>query len=1853
MPRSPRKPAAKKTSKREAIRLQGVTQNNLQGIDCEIPLGQMTVVTGPSGSGKSSLAFQTVYAEGQRRYVETFSPYVRQFFDRMDKPQAERIEGIPPAIAVEQTNNVRTTRSTVGTITEVNDHLKLLFPKVATCHCPGCGQQVQPETAASILAWALAEKSGRELLVCFGVPVGEQAEPRAFFEFLQAQGYLRVRIYEEIYRTDQPEAFERPALPAVVTVVQDRIKVDGRRKTRLLEAIEASLHFGKGRVQLIDRENGQTRSFSKHWHCADCDRPFPEPTPGLFSFNHPLGACPDCRGFGRVIGIDLDKALPDPTLSIRQGVVKAFSGTQYAESKGDLMRAARKASIDLDTPFEDLSPGEQEWVIEGDRGDAEQAWQNGEWYGVRGFFDWLESKAYKMHVRVFLSRFRSYTLCRSCQGARLRPAALDFRVGGRTLPEWWTLSVSELRPFVERAVPASQDPGTEMIRGEILARLGYLEEVGLGYLSLDRPTRTLSGGEVARVNLTTCLGAALTDTLFVLDEPSIGLHPRDTRRLVRILHALRDRGNTLLVVEHEEAIIRAADHLLDIGPGSGSKGGQLIYAGRPRAPRTAKGSLTLDHLSGRKVIAPPTTRRAPSGWLEVKGASSHNLNKLDARIPLGVFACVTGVSGSGKSTLIHQIFYQNLRRHFGEPTEEEPGRCQALLGLEQIRQVVLVDQSVLAKTPRSTPALYLGLFDAIRNLFAAEPEAQRVGIKPGYFSFNSGEGRCQRCLGNGFEKVEMQFLSDLFLRCPECEGRRFQKEALEFTLQGRSIADVLEMTASQARAFFEQAESGKARDRQRIAKTLALLEELGLDYLSLGQSLNTLSGGESQRLKLAAHLLERTERADTPGQTDLLLFDEPTTGLHFDDVAKLLRVFHRLVEEGCSLWVIEHNLDVIRSADHLIDLGPEAGSKGGRVIAEGTPEEVAQVAESHTGQFLRGDREPARSEPSTVSKKTGTQAIEIRGARHHNLKNLSLDIPKNEFVLVTGLSGSGKSTLAFDIVFAEGQRRFLDSMSPYARQFAEQLEKPEVDRVSGLPPTVAIEQRVSQGGGKSTVATVTEVYHFLRLLFAKVGVQHCPNCWLPVEPQSSESIAKQLRPLLAGKGGTLLAPVVRGRKGFHTEVAEWALRSGFPELLVNRQFQMAEDFQRLDRYREHEIDVVVARLTGKETLRELRQLVERALQIGKGTLRFLDARKHFRLFSDRRSCTRCGRAFDELDPRLFSFNSPHGWCPTCRGFGTIRKSRWEPSAKAGETALDLELQEEERRESGEEDSLIPCPQCEGKRIHEEARAVRVQKWSISDLTQLSVREARQETEGLRFRGRDKEILRDILPEIGQRLRFLEEVGLGYLSLDRGARTLSGGEAQRIRLASQLGSNLRGVLYVLDEPTIGLHPRDNETLLHTLEALRRKGNSLLVVEHDEDTLRRADRVLDLGPGAGRLGGELVAKGTLAQIRRSQSSPTGRALRTLPPHPYRGARRPLPAINAKEGWLRVYGAHANNLRHIDVRLPLGRLSVITGVSGSGKSSFLRGVLQPAAKWSLGKPSARRAIEKTWAKLKGFEKLAAVYEVDQSPLGKTSRSTPATYIKVFDEIRKLYAQIPEARMRGYEAARFSFNTEGGRCETCKGQGRIKLEMAFLPTTYTLCERCQGRRYNAATEEILWQDRSIGQVLDATIEEAAALFAAHPKIALPLQLLAETGTGYLQLGQPSPTLSGGEAQRLKLVAELAKGAATRRKRGELRDGKGNLYLIEEPSIGLHLEDVRRLIDVLHRLVDEGHTVVVIEHDLSVMAEADYLVDIGPEPGQAGGEVVAQGTPEKVAQVAASRTAPFLRRVLYQAAELAGRMAE
>ncbi len=1757
------------------ISVHGARQNNLKDVTVTVPVGAVTVITGVAGAGKSSLAFDVLYAEGYRRYVETFSPYARQFLERLDRPDADRVDDVLPAIAVERANQVRTSRSTVGTLTSIDDYLRPLYARAATLHCRGCGEPVERASPSSIFRSLLAAVPGEQAAVCFRRRVGA-ASPAAIRDVLRQAGFFRVLERGRSVRLD--EAGLAPP-DGVVTVVVDRIPVAAARQRRILDSLEATLRYGDGRLEVwVDGEEAPRR-FSRELHCARCDIRYSDPTPALFSFNNPVGACPTCNGFGRVIDIDPDLVIPDAALSVAQGCVRPFQAPAHAEGQQLLLAFLKRSGTPADVPWRQLDPRTRRVIWEGETGSGAS---DEHWPGIRGFFGWLEARRYRRGVRILLSRYRRYLQCPACQGSKLKPDALLFRLAGLTLPDIERLPISEAESVAGTLLLQAGDQVTELLLSELRSRLTFLREVGLGYLSLDRRSRTLSGGEAQRVTLASALGASLTSTLFVIDEPSVGLHARDVERLAGVLRRLAEAGNAVVVVEHDPAFIQAADRVIDLGPGPGRDGGKVVHQGTPAGLARRACSPTAAYLTGRLQV-PRRAQRRPRGshGVTVSGARENNLQNLTVTIPLGLLVCVTGVSGSGKSTLVDQVLYRNLRRQLGAAVME-PGECDSVTGAGYVTDAVLIDQQPLTRSSKMNAATYLKVLDPLRTAFAATPRARELGLSRSAFSFNTPAGACPHCNGSGFERVELQFLPDAYIRCPGCDGKRFRPDVLSVRCRGYDMAELLSLPAADVKEVF--------RDSKRVSEALQPLLDMGLGYLSLSQPAPTLSGGEAQRLKLAARLAQARRTGPL-----LFILDEPTAGLHPANTAVLVATLNRLVDAGHTVIVTEHDMAVAAAADWIIDLGPEGGRAGGRIVGEGTPEEVSRL-DTPTGRALRRSAVPPGL-PAFPARRAGERrghgahGIHVVGARQHNLRGIEVRIPRNRIVAVTGVSGSGKSTLAFDVVYAEGRRRFLDCLPAYARQFMHPLPRAEVDLVEGIPPTVALEQRLARPGGMSTAGTVSEAYHYLRLLFASLGVPHCPRCGTAGEASDEAGIVRRVAEQFGGLDVRLLAPLVRGRKGHHREVIERAIRLGITEIRVDGTFTRAAETPPLDRFTAHDLDAVVGRTVIDGVTPLLRAYIEYGLAIGDGCVIIVAAARPEHAYSTHRACPRCGAELPVADPRLFSWSQRFGACPACGGMGTAPQAlRDEPHPP-------------------------PCTACGGTRLRPEALAVRMDGRNIAQVAAMPISDTLGWAHGIG--PARQEVSERIVPQLVTRLRLLEELGLGYLSLARPTGTLSTGEAQRVRIAGQLASPLRGVCYVLDEPTVGLHPREVDALLSALRALRDRDNTVIVVEHEKRVIRAADHVVDLGPGAGARGGQVVASGSPHAIEAAGRTPTGRWLQgreDRPPWP----RRPLDGTDL----LTVVGARLHNLEGVTVPLPLARLVCVTGVSGSGKSTLVRHVMLRALRASL----AGRPLPPVLDDLRGWQGLDHATEVDESPIGRTPRSVPATYVGVMTSIRGLFARTPEARTRGFGPGRFSFNMTGGQCERCQGQGRQRVTMPLLPEVYVTCDACGGRRYNPATLGVDFEGHSIADVLDLTVDEAVALLGAFPEIVTRLRFLSAIGLGYLRLGQPSPTLSGGEAQRAKLAAEMATTRAGR-----------SLYVLDEPTTGLHMADTARLLAVIQGLVDRGDTVIVVEHDLDIVAAADCVIDLGPEGGAGGGKVVAWGTPEEVAREPASCTGAHL----------------
>ena len=1993
------------------IVIRGAREHNLRNINLRLPRNKLICMTGVSGSGKSSLAFDTLYAEGQRRYVESLSTYARQFLGQMPKPQVDAVSGLSPSISIQQKTRGRNPRSTVGTITEIYDYLRVLFARVGYGYCEQCDKPIAAQSSEQILENVSRLPEGTRFQVLASVVQQQKGEYRDLFDDLLKQGFLRARVDGSVVQLTDNLQLDRQ-MRHTIEVVVDRLVAGKTGRSRLAEAVESALKLsggtlivlkesvvrgpppvaGRKRDPAINATDNTQRStsetlYSSHYACSDCGLSYEPPSPQLFSFNSPQGMCLECNGLGMRHDFVLPRLIPNEKLSISKGAIELLG---LLRKVGRWRRhiykgVARAIEQDLDlladsllkTPWCDLPDEARQIFLYGTgQRNITFAWRySGGVWKHGGMYDGvvphlLENyrKSRNPMRRRQLERYMEFVACAACGGTRLNSQARNVRITSSSrryisrgkpaelnLPEVCGLSILEACEFFDslQLDKTGQLIAEEALK-EIRGRLGFLLRCGLDYLSLDRAAPTLSGGESQRIRLAGQIGCGLVGVVYILDEPSIGLHPRDNRMLLESLCDLRDQGNTVIVVEHDEETMRSADHLVDFGPGPGVRGGEVVVAGTLRDVKNEKRSLTGQYLSGQLTIDVPEVRRQPGKkQLKILGARRNNLKNIEVRLPLESFICVTGVSGSGKSSLVNDILWQVLNRDLNKG-KGRPGDHDRIAGLKYLDKAIDIDQSPIGRTPRSNPATYVKLFDHIRQLFTQLPDSKVRGYKPGRFSFNVADGRCEACDGHGSNRLEMDFLADIWVTCPVCEGRRFNRETLQVCYKGASIADVLQMDVQEALEHF--------CNIPQIVKLLGTLHDVGLDYIKLGQSSPTLSGGEAQRVKLARELGKRST-----GRT-IYLLDEPTTGLHFADINKLLEVLQGFVEAGNTVLVVEHNLDVIKTADWIIDLGPEGGEGGGHIVAEGTPEEVAACARSYTGQALTdvlkasGRRKPtggrrrkaAHRRESQVSKHNGqTKQIVVRGAAQHNLQQVDVDIPREKISVFCGPSGSGKSSLAMDTLYAEGQRRYVESLSSYARQFLGQMPKPRVEHIHGLSPAIAIEQKTTSTTPRSTVGTVTEIYDYLRILYARLGQRDCPDCHLPVETQTADQVVEKILALPNGIRLALLAPqeVTVGQKYEH--LWERLQSQGFLRVRVNGKTYRFEDVPAMDRRRKHRVEVVVDRVVvAAKSRSRIAGSVEAALDLGRGLIHVAHCNDNLPeeewqvdRFSLHFVCQQCGRSFDELTPHNFSFNGPLGWCEACEGLGTeqgtnlsalitdeqrtlsadaisawpsVRKNglfrrmieavaeqcsipldvpfnQLDPLARrkilygTGDTWIsDLAARGSQKSEipnpkspirtplfrfqykglypAIEESSRVSyvhrqklfnlvgevaCSACGGSRLRDDAAAVRFFGKTLQQLCELPLDQTLSVLKSVKLKGADSKVAGDLLTEATSRLSFLVEVGLHYLTLSRTLPSLSGGESQRIRLAGQIGRALTGVLYVLDEPTIGLHPRDNGRLIEALQKLRDLGNTIVLVEHDREVLCAADRLYDFGPGAGRLGGTVVGQGTPKQLGKNKMSLTGQYLtgkkqipipseRRIEVHLASGRRQPavvaeqshrspikrtggltLPArlgdatdspFNPPSGgWLELIGARQHNLRNVDVRVPLGTLTCVTGVSGSGKSSLIEDTLARAVAQRLHRAGDAPG---PYDELHGLELINKVIVVDQQPLGNTPASNPATYTGVFEPIRELFTRLPDSKVRGYRPGRFSFNRSGGRCEECEGNGQRCIEMHFLPDVWVECDTCHGKRYNTETLAVKYRNKSIADVLEMPIGQAHELFENIPKIRRYLATLCAIGLDYLTLGQPAPTLSGGEAQRVKLAAELARPSTGR-----------SLFVLDEPTTGLHFDDIMKLLKVLNSLVEMGNTVVVIEHNLDVIKTADWVIDLGPEAGNEGGWIVAEGPPEKI----------------------------
>lgn len=1777
--------------KADKLILKNAAENNLKGFDLEIAHDKFVVVTGLSGSGKSSLAFDTIYAEGQRRYIETFSPYTRQFLDKLKKPKIDAIENVRPAIAVEQKTRITNSRSTVGSITNINDYLKIIWGNFARPFCPSCKKELSSWEARSLAAQLKLELPSLEaLIVCAPVEL-----------LVEGSGKIETAIYNNIKRfevlgysryfdiQDQSfKKFEENQIPSLdsknrLILVIDRLRPDTSEiEERLRGSIEQAFSVSNGACLILKQNSSQNKFISKEYFnyfcCQECSIKIKAPSNSLFSFNHPLGACAECKGFGYVLGVDLKVCIPDPSKSIGDGAIACWNGDAASGQLAKLHKFCLEQKIPLNKAWHQLTQDQKDLIVKTNTKSFK---------GINAWFKKLETKLYKMHVRVFMARYRGQFLCQTCHGTRLKKDALNFLIEKKTLPDIWQMQIKDLFEWLTNLKQNLEKkdligPELKDVFVALLGRVGFLNDLGLNYLSLDRAARTLSGGETQRVNLATALGSELISTHFVLDEPSVGLHARDTARLIQALKKLQTAGNSLLVVEHDLDCINAADYIIEMGPQAGNLGGQVTYSGK------------IENWQGieQHLISPSINNRKSKNFLKIEKASVRNLQVTDLKIPLNNLVCLTGVSGSGKSTLVNEVIQKGFERYQQGNIEVNPNI--KLSGFEKLEQVLLVDQSPLIKSPRSNIATYTGMWDQVRDLLASSEQAKSLGLTKSAFSFNVDGGRCPNCKGAGAIKEDMQFLSDVYVQCEFCAGKRFQTKVLEVTYKDVSVSDFLQMSVEQAAQVF--AEFGLDHS-QESCQTLV---QLGLGHLTLGHPLSQLSGGEAQRLKLVPFIQQAGSKPS------LLLLDEPTTGLHLHDIYNLINLLRLIRDNGHSIICVEHNLTLIQAADWLIDLGPEGGDQGGQILQQGSPQDFLDLdskAFSYTAKYLKEYVKQLESKSKEKKKKSkienlpiaAKEFLEIKGAREHNLKNLNIKVPLDKMVVFTGVSGSGKSSIAKDIIYAEGQRRYLDCLSPYARQFIKELKKPEIDEIKNVMPTICVAQHTFQPTRLSSLATVSEIYNFLRLLYAKAGTQYCPEHDQAIQPLSAQAIAQQIK-CLKTKQLRLMAPVIRLKKGVHRAELERAFSSEIDEVRVDGIYgsplKFLTDWQTEPpaKSKVHSIEFVVARFDPTKVQVDLiQQAVEQALSLSGGDIiiAYEDAKqKREDILSTHRTCPVCKRGFLRPDPEDLSFNSRRGQCSSCLGFGV------DASGKT-------------------------CQDCHGARLNPIGLSIKLgfgnEAKNIYQACLLNALELKDFLEGLEFNQRVSALVQSLMPELESRIQTLLELGLDNIELNRDCHSLSGGELQRLRLAAASSSTLSGVMYIFDEPSAGLHPFDNQKVLAKLRTLQNKGNCVLVIEHDEASIKACDYVIELGPAGGKQGGRIVFEGEISKFLNSKDSITAQALKDE-------SVLNLQVNNKQQqkfkNWLQIKNASKNNIKNLDLKLPLNTLTCVAGVSGAGKSSLVHGIIADTI--FDAKPSLKNAKQSHWtsscAEITSDLEISRVLNVDQSPIGKTSRSTPASYLKIWDEIRKLFANTIEAKAQGYTQSFFSYNSGKGQCPECKGQGQVRLEMSFLADAWNLCEACNGSRYREEAKAVHFAGMNVSDILNLTFEEAKTVFANHRKIHPYLHQACELGLGYLTLGQNSASLSGGESQRLKLVQELS-----------INRRDHTLYILDEPTTGLHKLDIRRLINVLNNLVAAGNTVIVIEHEPSMLLSAQYLIELGPESGINGGKIVYSGTPSAV----------------------------
>ena len=1868
------------------IVLKKVKVHNLKSVDLILDPFELIVFTGVSGSGKSSLAFDTIFQEGQRRYIETLPASAKRYIEEKQRVDAEVILGLSPTIAIEQKTVHKTPRSSVGTITGIYDFLRVLYAKVATPHCPISKEVVKPRSKENILKAIENIYLDKKIIILSPYIKNKKSSLKDEIKEIQKKGFTKVRIDKKILDVSETKALDAKK-EHFLDIVIDRIKLTKETLSRLKESLFLALEMSKGSLIILDTIKDEEKLFSEVAYSKKSNISYSALSPTDFSFNHPSSMCEKCQGLATVYEYDIDKIV-DQNLSISEDCCLIAGHYNTVRFKNIYDNLAKIYKFSIKTPWKNLSDKAKNIFLYG----IDKKWTKMRFYHPKKKIRWTEYVSWKgvifeAHKKLNIAtsdvhRKRQQTLmtktiCPSCMGSRIKPYPSASTLNGKKIHELTAFTILEVFEFFKSLkLPKEENEIAKDLIFEITKKLNFLINVGLHYLTIDRIAPTLSGGESQRVRLAAQLGANLSGATYILDEPSIGLHPFDHNKLIDTLITLKNQKNTVIVVEHDKDTMEAADTIVDIGPFAGKKGGRIIAKGKIEDIIKAKNSITGKYLSYEREFPAFKKRKISEKKITLEKCSLHNLKNVDLKIPLNTFICITGVSGSGKSSLISDTLYPALSNKVNK-TNLDSGKFEKLLGEDNIDKVIFVDQSPIGRTIRSNAATYTKLFDDIRGFFSNLKQSKIKGFTSSEFSFNTQEGTCPYCRGLGKVKVDMDFMEDTFSTCIQCKGKRFSTEVLSITYKNKNIFDVLNMDIEEAFEFFDKI--------PQIRRKLEFLNKVGLGYLPLGQSATTLSGGEAQRIKLAKELIRPSQ-----GQT-LYILDEPTTGLHFYDIEKLLNILHELVDKKNTVIVIEHNMDFVKTADWIIDLGPKGGFGGGEIIFEGSVDKIIKT-QNKTGLALKKAliKTKLKSKPRILEKeKNYPKNLIIENAKENNLKNVSANIEHGKMTVFTGPSGSGKTSLAFDTIYQEGQLRYMESLDTFSRFFLKNAKRANVEKVQNIFPPIAIEQKSHSLNPRSTIGTITEIYDRLRVLYSHLGVAFSPDTNEKLKTISPKYVADKVLSFKENEKIQILAPIfLKSNQSFEDLVEDFS-KQGFLRIRLNKKYFSFDEKIPFIPSLKNEILLVIDRLKiSKKIHSRLLEAIDIASKISdnKIIIAFEKDDLFFNLaFSDEKT----GKSYTKITPKSFLFNSQDGMCLDCQGLGYLYGMDILSEKKLSNASIlalgyiffedseidfliscfdylniDVEtpmknlpnrdlniflngsktkfkqknvsfiwkglnttLAEMAKHSSKNlKEALVPlmekttCPSCSGKRLNPLSRNVRIKNLSITDFCALSIEKANTFISTIKLTDPQKKILKDTLDTIEQNLKFLIEIGLGYLSLDRSAPSLSGGEFQRIRLATQLGSYLTSCIYILDEPTIGLHPHNSYLLINALKKLKDLGNTLILVEHDEMLIKEADYIFDFGPKAGIHGGEIIAKGTYEEIKKDPKSLTGLYLSHKKKIPMPAKRRDI-----SEKKLKIKKANLHNLKNIDVSFPLNAFTVVTGVSGSGKSTLINKILKKAA--FLGIHQRKAEITLPYAKVSGLDNFNKVISLDQSPIHQSSRSDVSTYSDIQPIVRSIYSNLMLAKTKGLKPRHFSYNHISGMCRTCWGLGYKKIQLQFLPPVTILCESCKGYKLNPISLEVKYKNKHIGHLLDLTILEGFDFFEAFAKLTKKLDYLIEVGLGYLKLGQGLTTLSGGEVQRLRLAKELSKKRSNK-----------TLYLLDEPTIGLHFVDIEKLLKIFHSLVDKKNTLIIIEHNLDIIKNADYIIDIGKDAGEKGGKVIAEGSIDELIKNRTSYTAKYLK---------------